>query len=121
MTTLGVALGVAVVVAIRLTNASSLGVRDRAEHGAGRRRSRSSVTVGVDETMLLAWMAAGVRRRDPRDRGRDRAVLGGEVRPRHEALRVLGVDILPRPVVPRLPADRVGRGAARATASCSRC
>ncbi len=56
-TTLGVALGVAVVVAIQLTNASSLRGFETALNAVSGRASLEIVGtgVGVDETRLTAW------------------------------------------------------------------
>jgi putative ABC transport system permease protein len=93
-TTLGVALGIAVVVAIQLTNASSLRGFETALNAVSGRASLEIVgtSVGVDETRLtdLGWL---------RDYGDVTPVIEGELalrektRPR-ETLRVLGIDIL---------------------------
>jgi putative ABC transport system permease protein len=93
-TTIGVALGVAVVVAIRLTNASSLRGFETALNAVAGRASLEIVGsgVGIDETTIpdLAWL---------RDYGDVTPVIEGDLtlagptRPR-ETLRVLGVDIL---------------------------
>src|SRR5688500_18117847 len=93
-TALGVALGVAVVVAIQLTNASSLRGFETALNTVSGRTSLEVVgtSVGVDETRLtdLGWL---------RDFGDVAPVVEGEVvlrgngRPR-ETLRVFGIDIL---------------------------
>jgi putative ABC transport system permease protein len=93
-TTLGVALGVAVVVAIQLTNASSLRGFETALNTVSGRASLEVVgtSVGVDERQLidLGWL---------RDFGdvapliEGEIALRGNVRPQ-ETLRVLGIDIL---------------------------
>ena len=76
ITTLGIALGVAVVVAIRLTNASSARrIRDRAEHGVRARvaRDRRHERRRGRDRAPRAGMASRVRRRDAGHRRRDRA------------------------------------------------
>jgi putative ABC transport system permease protein len=93
-TTIGVALGVAIVVAIRLTNASSLRGFETALNAVAGRASLEVVGsgVGIDETIVpdLAWL---------RDYGDVTPVIEGDLaladatRPR-ETLRVLGIDIL---------------------------
>lgn len=93
-TTLGIALGVAVVIAIQLTNAGSLAGFQTALETVSGRTSLEIVSggLGIDETVLpdLAWLRAY---------GEVAPVLQGDVvtktsgRPA-ETLRVLGVDIL---------------------------
>jgi putative ABC transport system permease protein len=97
-TTAGVALGVGVVIAIQLTNQSSVrGFETALETVAGRAAIEIVGTAGIDETLLpqLGWL---------REFGNVSPVIEGEmalVHPRQsqsvrraEALRVLGVDIL---------------------------
>jgi len=98
-TVLGVALGIAVVVAIQLTNASSVrGFETALETVAGKTAVEIVGTAGVDETVLpsLGWL---------RDYGMVSPVIEGnaalvtsDVRPllmrNLEAVRVLGIDIL---------------------------
>ncbi len=97
-TIVGIALGVAVVIAIQLTNASSVrGFETALETVAGRTGIEIVGTGGVDETVIpqLGWL---------REFGTASAVIEGEMaivqgdpaRPsrRVEALKVLGVDIL---------------------------
>jgi len=114
-TTLGVALGIAVVVAIQLTNASSLRGFEAALNAVSGRASLEIVGtgVGVDETRLtgLGWL---------RDYGDVTPVIEGEIALREKArpqetLRVLGIDILrdrsfrdyPLTESPDLPSDRL--------------
>ena len=100
-TIIGVALGIAVVVAIQLTNASSVrGFETALETVAG----KTSIEIvgsgaGIDETLLpsIGWLRefGGV---SPVIQG-DAAIFGegsagSGFRPRSEAVRVLGVDIL---------------------------
>ena len=94
ITILGVALGVAVVVAIRLTNASSLrGFETALDTVAGRASLEIAGTgVGVDERVLndLLWLD---------EYGRVAPVIEGELAVRRagapaETLRLLGVDVL---------------------------
>jgi putative ABC transport system permease protein len=96
-TAVGVALGVAVVVAIQLTNQSSVrGFETALETVAGKAAVEIVGTAGIDETVLpsLLWL---------REFGTVSPVIEGEMAlvqddsgptPRSEALRVLGVDIL---------------------------
>lgn len=93
-TTFGIALGVAVVVAIRLTNASSLRGFETALDAVSGRASLEIVGtgVGIDETRLLdlQWLA---------DYGQVAPVIEGDIVWRgagwpQESLRVLGIDIL---------------------------
>lgn len=96
-TIVGIALGVGVVVAIQLTNASSVrGFETALETVAGKTAVEIVGTGGVDETVLpeLGWL---------REFGAASAVVEGEMAivtgseqraRRSEALKVLGVDIL---------------------------
>ena len=97
-TIIGVALGVAVVVAIQLTNASSVrGFETALETVAGKTAVEIVGTAGMDETLLpsLTWL---------RDYGEispiiegNAALVMGEINPSRrqtEAVRILGVDIL---------------------------
>lgn len=97
-TIVGIALGVAVVLAIQLTNASSVkGFETALETVAGKTAIEITAPGGIDETLLpdLGWL---------REFGAASAVIegemaivqGDEIRParRVEALKVLGVDIL---------------------------
>ena len=96
-TAIGVALGVGVVIAIQLTNQSSVrGFETALETVAGKSAIEIVGTAGIDETVLpnLVWL---------REFGNVSPVLEGEVAlvqgagptgRRAEALRVLGVDIL---------------------------
>jgi putative ABC transport system permease protein len=93
-TVIGLALGVAVVVAIQLTNGSSLRGFETALNTVSGRASLEIVGAagGVDETRLgeLGWL---------RDFGRVTPVIEGEIavdddRQGPETLRVLGIDIL---------------------------
>ena len=93
-TLLGIALGVAVVVAIQLTNASSLRGFEAALNTVSGRASLEVLApgLGVDETVLggLGWLS---------DYGAVTPVVEGEIVIRRadrppETLRVLGVDIL---------------------------
>ncbi len=93
-TVLGIALGIAVVLAIRMTNASSLRGFERAIETVSGRASLEIVGpgLGLDETLLggLGWL---------RQYGRIAPVIDGEAEARlaggrRETLRVLGVDIL---------------------------
>jgi putative ABC transport system permease protein len=96
-TILGVALGVAVVIAIQLTNASSVkGFETALATVAGRASVEILGNGGVDETMLpaLGWLRE-FGAASPVIEGEMALVLGGELRARRtEALKVLGVDIL---------------------------
>ncbi|MGE3512949.1 MAG: ABC transporter permease, partial [Vicinamibacterales bacterium] len=93
-TALGIALGVAVIVAIQLTNASSLAGFETAVETVSGRTSLEVVGtgLGIDEERLadLSWL---------REFGRISPVMEGDVvvgalDGRRERLRVLGVDIL---------------------------
>jgi putative ABC transport system permease protein len=97
-TTAGIALGVGVVIAIQLTNASSVrGFETALETVAGKATVEIVGAGGIDETVLpsLGWL---------RDLGAASAVIEGEMAivqdrdaraaRRVEALKVLGVDIL---------------------------
>lgn len=98
-TILGVALGIAVVVAIQLTNASSVrGFETALETVAGKTAVEIVGTGGVDETVLpsLGWLREyGVM--SPVIEG-NAALVAGDLRTLSrrdmEAVRVLGVDIL---------------------------
>ncbi|MFA5910847.1 MAG: FtsX-like permease family protein [Vicinamibacterales bacterium] len=98
-TVLGVALGIAVVVAIQLTNASSVrGFETALETVAGKTAVEVVGTGGVDETVLpsLGWLREyGVM--SPVIEG-NAALVAGDLRTLSrrdmEAVRVLGVDIL---------------------------
>src|SRR5438046_2914477 len=94
LTVLGIALGVAVVVAIQLTNASSLAGFETALNTVSGRTSLEIVGsgTGIDETQLreLGWL---------REYGEVAPVIEGDLvfrQPGHptEILRMLGVDIL---------------------------
>ncbi len=97
-TILGIALGVAVVIAIQLTNASSVkGFETALATVAGKATVEIVGTGGIDETLLpdLGWLRElGVA--SAVIEGEMAIVEGDEVRParRVEALKVLGVDIL---------------------------
>ena len=94
----GIALGVAVVLAIQLTNASSVkGFETALETVAGKTAIEITAPGGIDETVLpaLGWLREfGVA--SAVVEGEMAIVQGDEVRParRVEALKVLGVDIL---------------------------
>jgi putative ABC transport system permease protein len=96
-TILGVALGVAVVIAIQLANASSVkGFETALATVAGKASLEILGGGGVDETMLpsLGWLRE-FGSVSPVIEGEMALVLGGELRARRtEALKVLGVDIL---------------------------
>src|SRR5262245_844366 len=96
-TILGVALGVAVVIAIQLTNASSVkGFETALATVAGKASVEIVGNGGVDEALLpsLGWLRE-FGSASPVIDGEMALVLGGELRARRtEALKVLGVDIL---------------------------
>ena len=96
-TVLGVALGVAVVIAIQLTNTSSVkGFETALSTVAGKASIEILGNGGVDETTLpsLGWLRE-FGAASPVIEGEMALVLGGELRARRtEALKVLGVDIL---------------------------
>src|SRR5580765_2250457 len=96
-TVLGVALGVAVVIAIQLTNTSSVkGFETALSTVAGKASVEILGSGGVDETILpsLGWLRE-FGAASPVIEGEMALVLGGELRARRsEALKVLGVDIL---------------------------
>lgn len=94
VTIVGIALGIAVVLAIRMTNASSLRGFEKAIETVSGRTSLEIVGtgLGLDENLLsnLGWL---------REYGRMAPVIDGEAEARSadgrsETLRVLGVDIL---------------------------
>ena len=94
VTIIGIALGIAVVLAIRMTNASSLRGFEKAIETVSGRTSLEIVGtgLGLDENLLsnLGWL---------REYGRMAPVIDGEAEARSadgrsETLRVLGVDIL---------------------------
>jgi putative ABC transport system permease protein len=96
-TSLGVALGVAVVIAIQLTNHSSVrGFETALETVAGKAAVEIVGVGGIDESVLpdLLWLRA-IGASSPVIEGEMALVQGqGQTVRRAEALRVLGVDIL---------------------------
>ncbi len=109
----GIALGVAVVLAIQIANQSALeGFRAALDTMAGRTSLEIiGAGVGVDERALasLGWLQEWGDV-SPVVEGDAMALRAGG---RAEAVRVLGIDILKRPAVPRLPAAaHGGRGPA---------
>ncbi|MGQ0734160.1 MAG: FtsX-like permease family protein [Acidobacteriota bacterium] len=96
-TIVGIALGVAVVLAIQLTNASSVrGFEAAITTVAGRTTVEIVATGGVDETLIpsLGWLRE-VGAASAVIEGEMAIVVGQEQRARRaEALKVLGVDIL---------------------------
>ena len=97
-TVVGIALGVGVVIAIQLTNASSVrGFETALETVAGKATIEIVGSGGIDETVLpsLGWLRE-VGAASPVIEGEMAIVQGHEARParRVEALKVLRVDIL---------------------------
>jgi putative ABC transport system permease protein len=96
-TIVGIALGVGVVIAIQLTNASSIkGFETALSTVAGKASLEIVGTGGVDERLLpsLGWLR-GFGAMSPVIEGEMAIVMGDEQRARRtEALKVLGVDIL---------------------------
>ena len=99
-TVAGIAVGIAVVIAIQLTNASSVrGFETALDTVSGKASIEITATAGVDETLLpdLGWLRE-FGAVSPVIEGDMALLLPGEPRdqrpPRTEAVKVLGVDIL---------------------------